>query len=169
MLPSEDRATLWPNVTYPVASAPVSLEPCCVQVEPERANTQDRTEEAVVVVAADERQVAVVRERHADAELALSGLARAGELGALLRPGGARAGEHPSRTGCTFVVVPADQRGVAVGGQGDAPSEVAMGVAPPPVSLEPCCVQVEPERVNTQTAPAKVLSPSAADQRRIAV
>src|SRR5438094_140237 len=40
MLPSEESATPAPNSTRaPISSAPVSFEPCWVQVEPERVNT----------------------------------------------------------------------------------------------------------------------------------
>src|SRR5439155_803780 len=39
VLPSADSATPPPKVPAPLSSLPVSFEPCCVQVEPERVNT----------------------------------------------------------------------------------------------------------------------------------
>ena len=39
MFPSADSATLKPNPPAPVSPVPVSLPPCCVQVEPVRVNT----------------------------------------------------------------------------------------------------------------------------------
>src|SRR5947199_359563 len=40
VLPSPDSATLKPNSPWPLWSLPVNLEPCLLQVEPERVNTQ---------------------------------------------------------------------------------------------------------------------------------
>ncbi len=85
-----------------------------------------RARGGVVLGPADQRGVAVGRERDARAEFAFSGLAGAGELSALLGPGRARAREHPGRADVAVVAGPADQRGVAVGGERDARAEPAV-------------------------------------------
>jgi len=39
VFPFADRATLYPNSAVPDSPLPVSFEPCCVQVLPERVKT----------------------------------------------------------------------------------------------------------------------------------
>src|SRR5207253_1095727 len=81
----------------------------------------------VVVWAADQRSSAVARQRDAEALVGVADRARSYELRALLRPGRARAREHPRRPHAAVVVRAADQRGAAVARQRDA--EALVGVA----------------------------------------
>src|SRR5439155_917037 len=85
--------------------------------DPWRAERPRRPDVAVVAPPADHGGVAVGGQRHAKAELAGAGLVVAGEFWALLGPGAAGAGERPRRPRGAAVVPPADQGGVAVGGQ----------------------------------------------------
>src|SRR5438132_9307680 len=50
VLPSEDTATLEPNLAVPLAPVPVSFGPYCVHVEPERVNTHAAPTSAEVKV-----------------------------------------------------------------------------------------------------------------------
>ena len=87
-----------------------------------RVNTHAAPTLPLSARAADQGGVPVRRQRHAEAEPAGAGLAAAGQLAALLRPGGARAGEHPRRADVAVVAGAADQRGVPVGRQRHADS-----------------------------------------------
>ena len=85
-------------------------------------------------------------------------LAGGGELRALLTPDSTGAREHPGRALGAVVLPAADQRRVAVGGEGD---ETPNSLLPssPPVSFDPCWLHTPAtERVNTQAAPTAVLS-----------
>ena len=123
---SSDSATLAPNWPAPVSSLPVSFGPCWLQVEPERRKTHAAPTRWLSRGTADQRVRAFFGERHALAEFARAGLFFARELRALLGPFFARAGEDPRRADAAVVVVAADQRGVAVGGQRHAVGEVAF-------------------------------------------
>ena len=74
---------------------------------------------------ADHAGVAVSRQRDAPAEATLPGLAGAGQLVALLRPGRAGAREHPRRTPAIVTRAP-DHGSIAVGGQRNTPPEAAV-------------------------------------------
>src|SRR5262249_7440766 len=65
-------------------------------------------------------------QRDAHAEPAFSALAPTGELRSLLAPDSVRPGEHPCRALADVVVPAADQRRVAVGGEGDDRAELAL-------------------------------------------
>ena len=126
VLPSEDSATLKPKLAVAGLAAAREL---WALLGPGRARAREhprRTDTAVVVGTADQRGVAVARQRHAVAESACADLAAACELCALLGPGRARAREHPRRADAAVVAVAADQRRVAVGRQRDADAEVAL-------------------------------------------
>src|SRR5262249_9459523 len=72
--------------------------PLFARLGPGRARAGEdprRADERGVGLAADQRGVAFVRERRAEAEFACAGLSGAGELRALLSPGRARAREDP--------------------------------------------------------------------------
>src|SRR5205814_1805571 len=119
VLPSPDNATLEPCSAPPTAPAPTSFEPRWDHVEPDRVNNNPapapapapappsrprprehprRPPAAVVTGAADQRRVAIGRQRDARA---LPGTrashAGADQLRALLRPRRPRTREHPRR------------------------------------------------------------------------
>ena len=114
-----------------------------------------RPETAVVAGAADQRRVAVRRQRHAVAErwpLRRCSPRCSRSASALLGPARPRAREHPRRPETAAVDGAADQRRVAVGRQRHAGAELALPLSPVPraaaavhpVSFDPCWVQLDP-------------------------
>ena len=125
VLPSEESATLLPNPPSPLTSLPVSFAPCWVQVAPERVNTHAPPTLVLSAGPPIRRGIAVGGQRHAVAEFAFAGLFVAGELGARLGPGRARARNTHAAPTLSVVARAADQRGVAGGGERHADAELA--------------------------------------------
>ena len=104
----------------PTARVPTSFDPCWVQTPPLRV----KTHAAPVVVSClpSRPRWRCCRRRTARPDslaAAAPDSAGADQLGSLLGPDPAAAGEHPRRAGLPVVVRPAHDRGVAVGGQRD--------------------------------------------------
>src|SRR4029079_14537172 len=74
---------------------------------------------AIVLVSASNQRIAVGRQRDRKAQVGSADRAGAGQLGALLGPYAAAAGEDPDRAGLAVVVMADDRRGGAVGRQRD--------------------------------------------------
>ena len=119
VLPLADSATEWPCWAAPTAPLPTSFAPCWLHTPPLRVKTHVAPADAVVGKPADDRGVAVARQRDRVALLGGSHSAAADQLRALLAPHPAAAGEDPRRSGAAVVAGPAHDRGVAVGGQRD--------------------------------------------------
>src|SRR4029077_14472204 len=125
--------------------------------------------EEVVARRADERRIAVGRQRHAVTEFAVAQLFGAGELRALLAPGDAGAGEHPGRPETAVVRPAADERGLTVRGQRDAATEVTMAFLVAGLELRALLAPGDAGASEHPDRPVVAAIAGRTDQRRLAV
>src|SRR5271166_1270298 len=157
-LPSDDSATLVPKVPSPPSSPPpVSLSPCWVQVEPERANTH-------AAPMPPSSRAPPTRAVPASADSAT--LVPNSPLPASPSPCSSACCVHvaPERVNTHAAPAWVEFSSPPIRAVLPSPDSATLRpnsplpISPSPVSLVPCWVQLEPEPVNTQAAPAWLLS-----------
>src|SRR5689334_308471 len=158
--PSEERATLLPKPPSPLSSPPVSFGPCWVQVEPERVNTHAApmlllsppTGEPIKAVSPSEERATPYPKRAVMPSPAVS----FGPCWVQVEPERVNTHAAPmlslSPQPPIRAVLPSEESATLLP---KFPSPLSSA----PVSFGPCWVQVEPERVNTHTAPALFAGP----------
>src|SRR5262245_28414969 len=163
VLPSEESATSWPKRAAPLSPLPVSFGPCCVQVEPERVKTHAAPmpplspppPTSAVLPSAESATPPSPNSPAPSSSLPPVSL---GPCCDQLEP--ERVKTHtapmpPLSSLPTSAVLPSEDKATLTPKRPPSP---ALTSSLPPVSLGPCWVQLEPERVNTQTAPVPLLS-----------
>ena len=156
--PSLDNATLEPNRPLPLAPEPVSLEPCWVQVEPERVNTHA----APTPPLSERPPINAVFPSPDSATLQPNSPLPIAPEPVSLEPCWVQV--EPERVNTHAAPTRPLSPGPPINAVFPSPDSAtlepksALPLAPDPVSLEPCWVQVEPERVKTHAAPARSLS-----------
>src|SRR5579864_414562 len=158
VLPSADNATDQPCIASPTAPVPISFGPCCVQIPPDRVKIQlaptlssSNAPPRMAVLPSEDKASDQPKQDCPAPSLLTSFACWIQELPERVKTQAAPmkllSGWPPTRA-----VLPSKDNATR------KPC-VALPIAPVPISLA-CCVQVFPERVNTQAAPTPPLSPS---------
>src|SRR2546430_8354620 len=165
MLPSEESATPAPNsARAPISSAPVSFEPCWVQVEPERVNTHAEPGPS----SGPPTSAVLPSEDSATLTPKLLRLRPLAPVPVSFGPCWAQVEPERVNTHAAPVaplspgppirpVVPSGPPSATFAP--NSPADPSLLTSSPPVSFDPCWLHVSDERVNTHAAPMPLLSP----------